>query len=72
MRVPPPSLPPARQPAAAVHARATHRYTSKEYVDNVHWQSQPFKDFQAAVAALKLEWVSPLSATTYTERGIGF
>lgn len=32
------------------------RYTSREYLEKVHWQSPAFKEFQAKVREAGIEW----------------
>ncbi|WIA19093.1 hypothetical protein OEZ85_003742 [Tetradesmus obliquus] len=47
------------------------RYKDKEYVEQVHWQSGPFKAFQEACKEAGIEWVEK-SVVTYVEADVGF
>lgn len=46
------------------------RYVSREYVETVHFQSEPFKQLKAAVG--ELDWVEPMTLKMYQEKDIGF
>lgn len=46
-------------------------YKDKEYVEQVHWQSGPFKAFQEACKEAGIEWVEK-SVVTYVEADVGF
>lgn len=46
------------------------RYVSREYVETVHFQSEPFKQLKAGIS--NLEWVEPMSLKMYEEKDIGF
>jgi hypothetical protein len=43
---------------------------SKEYVETVHFQSEPFQKLKAAIPTL--EWVEPMSLKMYEEKDVGF
>lgn len=47
------------------------RYVSKEYLENVHWQSQPFKNFGASNKETGIEWLEK-SVVKYYETDLGF
>lgn len=47
------------------------RYVSKDYLENVHWQSAPFKQFREDLAAAGVEWESKV-VTKYWETGPGY
>eukprot|EP00882_Tetradesmus_deserticola_P006514 GHRQ01006854.1.p1 GENE.GHRQ01006854.1~~GHRQ01006854.1.p1 ORF type:complete len:150 (+),score=26.60 GHRQ01006854.1:60-509(+) len=47
------------------------RYKNKEYVEQVHWQSGPFKAFQQACKDAEIEWIEK-SVVTYEEADVGF
>eukprot|EP00798_Chlamydomonas_sp_ICE-L_P002394 gene2394-8702_t len=47
------------------------RYISKEYVETVHWQSEPFKAFGAATRALGDIWETK-AVVKYDETPVGF
>ena len=47
------------------------RYSSKEYLESVHWQSEPFKTFGATNKETGIEWVEK-SVVKYLETDIGF
>jgi hypothetical protein len=46
------------------------RYVSREYVETVHFQSEPFQKLKAAVAGL--EWIEPMTIKMYQEIDVGF
>ncbi len=46
-------------------------YTSKAYLEEVHWQSGPFHAFRAAVQAAGIEWRDK-SVAKYVEADVGF
>lgn len=46
-----------------------HRYTSKEYLEDVHWQSDAFKEFGAKIRAAGL-WETK-AVTKYWEEAPG-
>jgi hypothetical protein len=48
-----------------------YRYKDKAYVEQVHWQSGPFKAFQEACKEAGIEWIEK-SVVTYEEADIGF
>jgi hypothetical protein len=50
--------------------RPLRRYTSKQYVESVHWQSEPFKRLKEGLGSL--DWVEPMAIRTYQERDVGF
>ena len=47
------------------------RYESKEYLETVHWQSEPFKAFGAKNRETGIEWVEK-SVVKYHETDLGF
>ncbi|GAX79743.1 hypothetical protein CEUSTIGMA_g7184.t1 [Chlamydomonas eustigma] len=47
------------------------RYISKEYLENVHWQSAPFKQFGAKNAADGIHWELK-QVIKYYETEVGF
>lgn len=48
----------------------TLSYVSKQYVEEVHFQSEPFKKLQGALGGL--EWVEAPSMKMYKELDVGF
>jgi quinol monooxygenase YgiN len=47
------------------------RYVSKEYLETVHWQSEPFKAFGAKNKDSGIEWIEK-SVVKYFETDLGF
>ncbi|KAF8064515.1 rplQ [Scenedesmus sp. PABB004] len=47
------------------------RYESKDYLESVHWQSEPFKAFQASLGPAGVEFVEK-SVSTFVEVDVGF
>ena len=47
------------------------RYISKEYLETVHWQSEPFKAFGAKNKDTGIEWIEK-SVVKYHETDLGF
>ncbi|GFR40776.1 hypothetical protein Agub_g1390 [Astrephomene gubernaculifera] len=47
------------------------RYTSKDYLENVHWKSEPFAQFRKDLEANGVEWVIK-DVTKYYETGPGY
>lgn len=47
------------------------RYTNKEYVETVHWKSDAFKAFQAALREAGVEWLVK-QRVQYIEQDAGF
>lgn len=47
------------------------RYISKEYLETVHWQAEPFKAFKVACEKAGIEWVSK-QVTKYHEVDVGY
>jgi quinol monooxygenase YgiN len=47
------------------------RYVSKEYLETVHWQSEPFKAFGAKNKETGIEWIEK-SVVKYHETDLGF
>lgn len=44
---------------------------SREYLEGVHWQSAPFKAFQAGCREAGIEWLEK-GAAKYLEADVGF
>ncbi|GLC39706.1 hypothetical protein PLESTB_000437200 [Pleodorina starrii] len=47
------------------------RYASKEYLEEVHWKSEPFLQFRKDLEANGVEWITK-DVTKYYETGPGF
>ncbi|KAG2498082.1 hypothetical protein HYH03_003840 [Edaphochlamys debaryana] len=47
------------------------RYTSKEYLESVHWKSEPFAQFRKDLEAKGVQWTAK-EVTKYWETGPGF
>ncbi|GIL86705.1 hypothetical protein Vretifemale_14953 [Volvox reticuliferus] len=47
------------------------RYVSKEYLEDVHWKSEPFLQFRKDLEENGVEWVTK-DVTKYYETGAGF
>jgi hypothetical protein len=43
---------------------------SREYVEAVHFTSEPFKKLKEAIPTL--DWVEPMSLKMYEEKDVGF
>lgn len=54
-----------------VYVHALCRYINKQYVEQVHWQSEPFKTFQRGCEEAGIQWLER-NVTTYEEQDIGF
>jgi hypothetical protein len=47
-----------------------YRYTSRDYFEQVHLTSEPFKAFKDTLGSF--EWVEPMALKLYEEQDIGF
>ncbi|KAG2442297.1 hypothetical protein HXX76_002383 [Chlamydomonas incerta] len=47
------------------------RYTSAQYLEDVHWKSEPFAQFRKDLEAAGVEWVEK-SVTRFYENGPGY
>lgn len=48
----------------------TNRYTSRQYVEEVHFQSAPFAKLKEGLSSL--EWVEPMKLSMFEELDVGF